>query len=742
MSFEMFKKITSMLSPSQPIGVTPKKDNNYIEGAAQQTAKTEMSTANTANQKAQAINNISKDISSVAKTALIMDIEYSSNISNNLLSQARNSHDNASNIIKSSNNPDVISNASATNSATLLGLQKASKNLLPYQRESIERAVHQYGQAGIQQATLKNAEIHSDNYLNTSINGRNAQLATWSTTLANTDDPKVRKKVFNEVATEQQNLENTRQFLTTKSQLTKLDSLEGNLRSAYVVMLKPKPQYENTNITEQIQHNSTIVTKRSVASDEGVDNVYHGGQVNTFNESSVGANPDYLNIHNQKVEAKGYMAVYANSPHLMESLLTAKNNGGYIAKHGADIYINMIKTGQADKLASILNPNIKELQNKVGESTTPQEYTENNKNYQQSIKSFMDQKELSSNSYDPMPTQLKNDMHATMNVEQTPENSQELYHRANTTFKVCGDKNKTLFGSSPADNACRQVRYQESDKNGNLTYPQDGLDILKSYSPDVQKKLAGDTDVFTANPGNTKLRYINPIGTQTTIKNYAEIGDYISQNASSFGINQMSILTGNSSDSISKSTQARIFMKMQGGMSMDDATISVKSDNTQILLNTPVNNGTTSNGGSFSISPSVGNAYGLQDVDPSGMDGVISNLSSTLYNNRIHGMNLVTNKYSDDDKLNASDKVVSNLRSNKQVLGDEDNTHIYSSNGRMYMKYENGATYPISAHQIELEVDKYKAKKVSDAKTTSKIDKATSNYTSNMGLPESARNFM
>ena len=310
-----------MLSPSQPIGVTPKKNNSYIEGAGQQTENAEISTANTANKNAQNVGNIANSISSVAKNIQVLDYEHNQSIYSNLLSQAKNFHDIASNTIKSSNDPDTISQASATNSAQQLGLLSSSKGLFPYQKEAIESALHQYGQAGIQQATVK---IHAENYLHTIANSFNAQVGTVSTAFNNTNDPKEQKKIINQLVSQQKGLEDTRPYLTTHAQVTKLDALEGHLKTFASILMKPKPVYASTDITQAIQNNSSRVVHQSKASDEGIDNVLHGGSVSNFNESSLGSNPDYTNIYNNNVMAKSYMNIIANSPHILESLNTLK----------------------------------------------------------------------------------------------------------------------------------------------------------------------------------------------------------------------------------------------------------------------------------------------------------------------------------------------------------------------------------------------------------------------------------
>ena len=714
MSFELFKKISSMLSPSQPIGVTPKKDNSYIESAGQQTVNAEMSTANTDNNVAQNINNMSKDISSVAKTVEVLDYEHSNSVYSNLLAQSKNFHDTASDTIKSSNDPDTISQASATNSAQQLGLLGSAKGLFPYQKEAIESAIHQYGQAGMQQATVKNSQIHAENYLHTIANSFNAQVGTVSTAFNNTNDPKEQKKIINQLVSQQKGLEDTRPYLTTHAQVTKLDALEGHLKTFASILMKPKPVYASTNITQAMQNNSSMAVHQSKAADEGVDNVLHGGSVNNFNESSIGSNPDYMNIYNSNVMAKSYLNIIASSPHILETLHTLKDKGGHVEVRVATNLLNLTDTGQADKLASLLNPDIKELQNKVGESKTTAEYNENNKNYQQSIKTFMDHTDLPDSAYDSMPTEIKSHISSTMNAEQTPENSQELYDRANATYKICGNKNTTLFGSSPQDNACREIRYQQGDKDGNLSYVQDSLDMMSSYSTDKQKSLKNNTDIFSKYNGKTSTEYKNIKGNSAGISSYKDVGIYISQNASDFGLSQMATLTGNSTASLISSIQARVAIKIKEGSSPDDAISSVQSSNMQILHNTPVTNGSSSYG-KYSINPDTGNAYGLQGIDPSDMKEVMRSISSELYNKRIHGRNLITNDYSNNDIKNDKGKEKSNINSNTKVLGDVDNTHIYSSNGRMYIKYENGFTYPIPAGQIKLEADKFMAKKKSDS---------------------------
>ena len=730
----MFKKITSMLSPSQPIGVTPKKDNNYIEGAAQQTANTEMSTANTANQKAQAINNISGDISSIAKTALNISTEYSTNLYYNLLTQAKESHSNTSNAIKLSNNPDVIAQASSTNSAKLLGLKNASKSLLPGQRDAINSTLDSYGQAGIQQATLKNSEIHNNNLLNTAINGRSSELSGWDIRLSNTEDPKERKKIFNEVSSQMQHLENIKPFLTTNSQVNKLNSLVHNLTAWAYIKHQPIPNIPSMNVATAMNESNAMVIKRNAAVTNGISDIFHGGKVRDTSEIDFQANPDMLNLYNAKMKAKILTNSLGNSQSITQDSKTLNDSDDYVSNQIGKMATSYIKNGEADKLAYTMSPDVKAAADKLATSNTSAEQSENSLDYQQKLKSWMNSRGLPDSAYNPITQEHQNFIHSFSNAPDTPENLTQSIVNTNMIYKMSGETHKTIFGGTSDSAMLRNIRFLEHDKNGNVSNPQETANIIRSYSPIIQKDMNSDKLTFTSED-STPAKYESASGNNINISNSQGLLTYVSQNSSSFNINKLSTLTGNSQADLIKSSQTQVYLKMKKGEDMTSAINDVKSNNLNMLREHPVYAGSSTGGSTYSINPDIGSTYGLADVDKSLYGAILGKVNDDIYNKAIHRNNLVVGKVSDNKQINEKYTASQNIERNKQYLGDKDESHIYSSNGRLWVRYQTGITEPITAHDVSVVADKKTILKA-------KIDKATSAYAASAGLPEAARAWM
>lgn len=739
MSFELFKKLTSVLSPAQPIASTPKKDNNLIESSAEQTINTEQMKANADSQNAKNIGSIANSISTVAKDGMQIEKDYSTNLYYNLLSQAKNSHDLANEFIKSSHNPQDISAATSNTSASLMGLKKSTKDLLPNERDSLNNTIDLYGQSLLQKSTIKSANIHSTNQLNTINNGIGAQLSAYDTQLSNTTDPKERKKIYDNISSSIQQIENIKTHLTKDSQINTADGLIKQFTAWATIHHQEAPQIPDMSVSNARIETGSMVIKRDNAVTRGIDDVFHGGDPSNMSEYDTQANPDYLNLYNAKLKAKMITTALGGSQSVSQDLDNLEKSNDPNERQIGSKGKKYLKNGRADELAYSWSPVIKEAADKLSNSSTPEEKQQNQIDYQHKLKTWITNSGLPDSSYDPLPVESKNFMNAFANMNtdnQDPSILPQINANANHIYKMSGDTHKTIFGSSWDTNALRHVRFLEGDKNSNLSNTYDATNLIKSYSPDVQRQMQQDSILFQEELGNRdKAKYITANGNYSAITSSNDLLKYVASNAvSGFNIDKLTTLTGNDSESLIRSAQTQIYLKMKAGKTLDSAVADVQNSNMQILSNHPIYSGRMSIGGNFSINPDVASTYGLASVDQSSYRPILGTLSDNLYNKAMHSHNLLIPI---DDKTKLSKKYTEDqmIERNKQYLGDKEDSYIYSSNGRLYIRYGHGITKPISPHDVDHAVH------TTDV-LRSKIDEATENYASNMMLPEYARAWM
>ncbi len=738
MSFELFKKLTTVLSPDRPILSNKQQDNNLIESSAEQTIGAEQMEASAYSQNAQSIDGIANSISTIAKDDMQIEKDYSTNLYYNLLSQAKNSHDVANEFIKSSGNPLDISAAVSDTSASLMGLKKASKDLLPNERDSINNTIDLYGQSLLQRSTIKNADIHNTNLLNTINNGIGGQLSAWETQLYNTNDPKEKEKVYSNITDQVQQLENIKPHLTKNSQINIADGLINQFTSWAHIHHQEAPKIPDMSLSNAMTETGSMIIKKGDATVKGISDVFHGGDVRNMSEIDTQANPDYINLYNSKLKAKILTNSLGNSFNISHDIDILTKSGDYVGKQIASMSQKYIDNGEADKLAYNMSPLIKESADKLSNATTLKERQQYQEDYQQNLKTWITNRGLPDSAYDPLPEEAKNFMNGFVNInadKQDPSILPKINANANHIYKLSGDKNKTIFGGNWDTNALRSVRFLEGDRHGNLSNPYDATNLIKSYSPDVQKQMNNDNILFQEESNKSKTKYKTSNGNDLAITNSGDLLKYVASNATSgFNIDKLTTLTGNNRESLIRSAQTQIYLKMKDGQNLDSAINDVKNSNMQMLINHPVYSGHTSNGGQFSINHDVASTYGLSGIDQDSYKPILGTLSDTLYDKAINSHNLIP-PLSGNDKLTQKYNSEQMIERNKQYLGDKDDSYIYSSNGRMYIRYGRGIIKPINPSDVDFAVHSNNILK-------EKIKDAADDYASNKLLPEYARAWM
>jgi len=735
MSFETFNKIKSILSPAQPIVSTPKKDNNIIESSAEQTIQSEQLEASVDSNNAKVDQSIASSISSISKDVMQIDNEYNTNLYYNILNQANTSHKLTNEFIKGSNDPLAISSASSDNSSQLLGLKKASENLPKPQKDSINNILDLYSQSSLQSATVKNSNIHATNMLNTVSNGLTPQINGWETQLENEKDPKKVKEILDHITDTTQKLEDIRPHLTTDTQKIHLDGIVNQMASTALRYHQEQPVIPSLSTSDAILGSSSQNIQHAEAYSKGIEDTFYGGDARHVSADGVKSNYDFNSAYNANIQTKILTNSLGNSMNLSQDIDLMRNSNDPVAKQVGNLAFNLKKKGKADELAYLMSPTVKASKDKLNSSSNAEEYQNNTTEYQRNLKSWMNHRQLPDSAYNPLTEQQNNLLGGFANMESTPENLGEMINNANVIHKMSGDTHKTIFGGSWGTNALRNVRFLENDKNGNLTNPQEASNIIKSYSPNVQKQMSNDNILFQEESDKSKTKYKTASGNDSAITNSGDLLKYVASNAvSGFNIDKLTTLTGNNRESLIRSAQTQIYLKMKDGETMDSAINDVKNNNMNMLMGHPVYNGKSSDGSTFSINQDVASSYGLANVSQGDYKAVISNLNNIVYNKLIHKHNIVVPTDGANNQLNKNYTLDQITDRNKSILGDKEDSHIYSSNGRLWARY-NGYNYPLNAHDVGVAVNSTDVLK-------ERIKDATDDYASKKMLPEYARAWM
>ena len=721
--FDTIKRVTSVLQPARTIQTSKTIDTGDVEQSAGMAIQANNAEAQAAQAQAQSTGVLASALTGVAKSAEAVKNDYDRNLAYSIMHQQENIHRNTDLAINSHNDPNVISQAAASGSASLLALNKSADGLPTNMRNNIIDGNKYYSQSLLQKAAIKGGKLNATNTLNTVTNGMSSQFKLWETQLNNETDPKKRQKIFDNISEQAKDLESIEPNLTTQSQVTHLHGLINKITSWAFIHQQPQPKFATTGLSDALLDQSNNTIKRGEAVTNGINDVLHGGKIRDTSEIDASSNPDYVNLYNAKVRAKQLSTYIANSGSITQDIASMKASGNYVAGQVAKTYGNYIKNGQSDILASILSPDVKYAhQTFIEDANNPKvsqdQLLAHKKDYYTKLKTWLTNKGLDDKSMDSLTPDQKNYMEGFASSD--PENLEHTNTAVNSLYQLTGNKNATIFGGDANANALRMLRFSEA-KDGNLSFPESDATIVKSYYPSVQKAMKSDSLLFKE--GDFKdVTFKSASGNDSHISNSSDLGTYVVQNASSFNISKLSTLTGNDSASLMKSVQTQIYLKVKAGESPENAITEVKAENEQKLIDHPIYSGSISGGSRYSLNPDVAHNYGLTGVAADDYPAIMSTVSEEMYKNLSNRSNLRATvigegSASEDTKQKYNNEQIETR--NKQYLGDPDNSYIYSSNGRIYYRSGNGHKFLITTGMTanaanDADQLKYKSKKLAE----------------------------
>ena len=705
-TFDNLSPVNAVLQPSPTLRVPPKQDTGAIEEAAGSVERAEASEGAV---RASEINTdllAGKEVSGIAISALKIEDQYHQNSYNAFLGQLEGIHSAAASQIRGTEDPESIQQIASHASAAIAGLVQSEANLPKSMADSLGLAASNYGNSLHQAAAVKTQRIAVDSDLINYNNSGKAFYSNIDASLRNEEDPRKRQLLLKQVSDRIDSLNSLYAQASTLAQKNKIAGLVSQARTWMWAQTQPSSPVPDIGISEALQFTSSNALKQSESAKHSVINGFLGGDPRDMSYEDASSNPDYQNGYLAAQQGKVLNGALANSHSIPLDIARLRSSESYSSHIVADYMSKKLAAGQADQIAWSLSPSLRDAHNKMMNAPPDSsQYEDAKKDYGHRLKSWMDYHGMPDSSYNPLTQDQRDFLDSVAEVTSKDDVDSRYLKQSNRAIAMLASSPDAFIGGTGwQNNALRSCRFSnliEDEKGVSPVYPQEFNNLYRSYSPEVQKSVSNDRELFSDPDTFNGLTYNNFAGNKSHIQSMKDLSSYVQQNASSFMLANLSTATGNPLPDLIRSTSALIGIKVKAGESAESAISDVKNEYNEMLTAHPIVSGRSQEGYRIAVNPQVMQNYGASFVAPDTYNYVLGKAADKTYNRIAEQQGL---QFSSPDGIKSSifskaDQDITRKR-NLQYIGDKKDAHVISSNGRLYLRTANGRTFPIRAADI------------------------------------------